>query len=96
MVQVGSILLLFSRKAGKDSPKISLCVSMVLGFFLIWQSCPSTLKLLPFLYYLKTSQIATLKSNAKLLIFFFLVVVIVVIPSHLFYWCFGFFSKGKN
>lgn len=45
-----------------------------------------------FLYYLETSRIVTLKSNAKLSIFLFFV----VIPSRLISQCFGFFSKGKN
>lgn len=88
MVRVGGILPLFNRQAGKDGPKIYLCVGMI--FFLIWQSCPSTLKLLPFLYYLKTSRIATLKSNAKLTIFLLLFLHV---------WFLGvldFFLKGKT
>lgn len=64
---VAGILPLFNRQASKDGPKIYFVCYYVFGVFLIWQTCPSTLQFLPFLYYLKTSRIATLKSNAKLL-----------------------------
>lgn len=70
MVRVGGILPLFNRQAGKDGPKIYLCVGMI--FFFNMAKLPFHIET-PSLFVLpETSRIATLKSNAKLTIFLLL------------------------
>lgn len=71
MVQVGGILLLFSRKAGKDGPKISLCVSMVLGFFFNMAKLPFHIET-PFLFVLPENiRNSHFKIKCQTLDFFF-------------------------
>lgn len=92
MVQIGGILPLFNRQAGKDGPKIYLYVSMGLVFFFYMAKLPFHVES-PSLFVLPENiKNSHFKIKCQTLLFFVVVVIPLFLSSH----CFGFFSKGKN